>query len=79
MSKNYSAAFFEEIQLLAKFPDTSQLTGIKLHKDADPEMLKAAQSLFDKGLISQKDGGYLTDSGLETSSHLQHVIAALNG
>lgn len=76
--RNCSVAFYEEIKLLAKFPDTSQLTGIKIHKDADPALIQAAQSLFDKGLISQKDGGYLTDSGLETSSHLQHVIAALN-
>jgi len=77
MAKNYSDAFFEEMKLLAKFPEKSQLEGLKVHKDADQPIIQAAQSLFDKGLISQHDGGYLTDSGLEITSHLQHVLIAL--
>ncbi|TEW55991.1 TIGR02647 family protein [Psychromonas sp. RZ22] len=77
MTKNYSDTFFEEIKLLAKFPEKSQLEGLKIHKEAAPSVIQAAQSLFDKGLISQRDGGYLTDSGLETASHLHHVLIAL--
>jgi len=77
MTKNYSDTFFEEMKLLAKFPQTSQLEGLKVHHDAGQPVIQAAQSLFDKGLISQHDGGYLTDSGLEITSHLHHVLVAL--
>lgn len=78
MIKTYSDTFFEEMKLLAKFPEKSQLEGLKIHKEAAPSVIQAAQSLFDKGLTSQHDGGYLTDSGLETAEHLHHVLIALN-
>ena len=78
MTKNYSDTFFEEMKLLAKFPEKSQLEGLKVHKDADQSVVQAAQSLFNKGLTSQHDGGYLTDSGLEVTSHLHHVLIALS-
>ena len=78
MIKNYPDALFEEMKLLAKFPDKSQLEGLKIHHSADPTMISAAKSLFTKGLITQPDGGYLTDSGLETVDHLHHVLATLN-
>jgi uncharacterized protein (TIGR02647 family) len=78
MIKTYSDTFFDEVKLLAKFPEKSQLEGLKVHKDADSTVIQAAQSLFEKGLISQHDGGYLTDSGLEIAEHLHHVILALN-
>lgn len=77
MTINYSDTFFEEMKLLAKFPKESQLEGLKVHKDADQPVIQAAQSLFDKGLISQHDGGYLTNSGIEVTSHLHHVLVAL--
>jgi len=78
MIKNYPDALFEEMKLLAKFPEKSQLEGIKIHNDASQTIINSAKSLFDKGLISQPDGGYLTDSGLETANHLHHVLATLS-
>jgi len=78
MVKIYSDTLFEEMKLLAKFPEKSQLEGIKIHNDADLTVIAAAKSLFDKGLISQPDGGYLTASGLETADHLHHVLATLS-
>jgi len=78
MTKNYSDTLFEEIKLLAKFPTQSQLEGIKIHNDAKEAVINAAKSLFDKGLISQDDGGYLTDSGIETVDHLHRVLATLS-
>lgn len=78
MIKNYSDTVFEEMKLLAKFPVKSQLEGLKIHNDADPSIISSAKSLFEKGLISQPDGGYLTDSGLETVDHLNHVLATLS-
>ena len=77
MIKNYPATVFEEMKLLSKFPLKSMQEGIKLHQDAAPEMLAAAKSLFEKGLISQTDGGYLTDLGLEVTEHLHHVLSSL--
>ena len=62
MIKNYPDALFEEMKLLAKFPEKSQLEGIKIHNDASQTIINSAKSLFVKGLISQPDGGYLTDS-----------------
>lgn len=77
MIKNYPATVFEEMKLLSKFPQKSMQEGIKLHSEAAPEMLAAAKTLFDKGLISQTDGGYLTDLGLEITEHLHHVLSSL--
>jgi len=77
MIKNYSDTLFEEMKLLAKFPTHSQLEGIKVHHDASQAVIVASKSLFDKGLISLPDGGYLTDSGIETVDHLHRVLATL--
>ena len=46
-----------ELDLLLLFPDTSHMQGLKIHRDADPAKIAAAQRLFDKGIISQVDGG----------------------
>lgn len=78
MIKNYSDALFEEMKLLSKFPVESQLEGIKVHKDAHPSIVAAAKSLFDKGLTTKPDGGYLTDSGFETVDHLNRVLVTLS-
>ncbi|WP_019615954.1 TIGR02647 family protein [Psychromonas ossibalaenae] len=78
MIKNYSDTLFEEMKLLSKFPEKSQLEGIKIHQDASPSVITAAKSLFDKGLITQTDGGYLTDSGFETVDHLHRVLVTLS-
>jgi len=78
MIKNYSDTLFEEMKLLSKFPVESQLEGIKVHNDAHPSIINAAQSLFDKGLITKPDGGYLTDSGFETVDHLNHILVTLS-
>jgi uncharacterized protein (TIGR02647 family) len=78
MIKNYHDALFDEMKLLSKFPEKSQLEGIKIHNDASQEIVTSAKALFDKGLTSQPDGGYLTDSGLETVRHLHHVLTTLS-
>lgn len=66
----------EEINLLMKFPDSS-MEGLKIHHTADQWMVDTATRLFDKGLTSQDDGGYLTDLGkeaLETATLLYGLI-----
>jgi uncharacterized protein (TIGR02647 family) len=78
MIKNYSDTLFEEMKLLSKFPTNSQLEGIKIHNEASPKIITTAKSLFDKGLITSPDGGYLTDSGFETVDHLNHILVTLS-
>ena len=62
----FDQALMHELNLLLKFPDTS-MEGLKIHNSADATIIEAAQRLFDKGLITQKDGGYLTDLGREAA------------
>ncbi len=78
MIKAYPEDLFDEIKLLAKFPEESHMEGLKIHHDADPSLITSAKSLFDKGLITQSDGGYLTDMGREMSEHLHTVLATIS-
>ena len=75
---SFTADSIAELNLLLRYPKTS-MEGLKIHHDADVNVVAAAQSLFDKGLTTQKDGGYLTDLGRsasECASSLQNLIAA---
>ncbi|MCK5648984.1 MAG: TIGR02647 family protein [Gammaproteobacteria bacterium] len=78
MIKAYPEDLFDEIKLLAKFPEESHMEGLKIHRDADPVLIKSAKSLFNKGIISQDDGGYLTDSGREMAEHLHMVLDTIS-
>lgn len=73
----FSAEMVDELDLLLKFPNKSLMQGIKVHGDAEPVMVAAAQRLFDKGIISLPDGGYLTDLGHDLFEHAQVVQLAL--
>ena len=75
----FNQTMIDEFTLLAKFPRESKMQGIKLHSDAEPSLLSAAQRLFDKGIIDSPDGGYLTDLGLELIDHVTVVHSALQG
>ncbi len=68
----------EELDLILKFPLDSMMQGIKIHNDAPPSLISAAQRLFDKGIIDQVDGGYLTDLGLDLAEHAQTLQSALS-
>ena len=78
MIKSYPDNLFEEIKLLAKFPQESHMEGLKIHNDADPAVIASAKALFNKGLTTQTDGGYLTDSGREMAEHLHTVLVTMN-
>lgn len=78
MIKTYPETIFDEIKLLAKFPEESHLEGIKIHHDADPVLVASAKSLFNKGFVTQLDGGYLTDSGREMVEHLHTVLDTIS-
>ena len=67
----------DELNLILKFPQKSLMQGLKIHHDASPEMVSAAQRLFDKGIITQPDGGYLTDLGHDLADHASTLASAL--
>ena len=67
----------EELNLILKFPHQSLMQGLKIHHDAAPEVIEAAKRLFDKGIITQPDGGYLTDLGHDLAEHASVIESAL--
>lgn len=73
----YTPALLEELKILCLFNlDTTQ-EGIKVHSSALPEAIAATQRLYDKGLVSQADGGYLTGLGLDAARHAQDLLLIL--
>lgn len=66
-----------ELEVLCLYNLDSTQDGLKVHSSAGAERVAAALRLFEKGLISQDDGGYLTSLGLETAAHAQAVLTVL--
>ncbi len=66
-----------ELNLLLKFPNKSLMQGLKIHHDAEPSAVAAAKRLFDKGIVTLPDGGYLTDLGHDLFEHALVVKMAL--
>ena len=73
----FSSDMIAELNLLLKFPNKSLMQGLKIHNDAGPEAIAAAKRLFDKGIVTLPDGGYLTDLGHDLSEHAQVIKMAL--
>lgn len=73
----FTSDMVAELTLLLKFPNKSLMQGIKIHHDAEPEVVAAAQRLCDKGIVTQPDGGYLTDLGHDLFEHAQVLQLAL--
>ncbi len=71
----YTQALLDELNILRLFSLETMQEGIKIHSSADAGKVAAAQRLFDKGMITLHDGGYLTHRGLEAA---QHAHALLN-
>lgn len=67
-----------ELDLLMLFDLSTSQTGIKIHKTAKPAAIAAAQRLFEKGFITQEDGGYLTSLGIKAAEHTQALFTLLN-
>jgi len=67
----------DEIEVLLRYNlDTTQ--GIKVRRDARQGLIEASERLFNKGLVNQKDGGYLTDLGHEAAEHTQAALRLLS-
>lgn len=66
-----------EIRVLTLFNLDSAMEGIKVHKSADADTVAAISRLYEKGLVTQLDGGYLTDLGIHCAEHLQTALRIL--
>lgn len=73
----YTQALVEEINVLTRYNLDTTREGLKVHKSADPAVIAAVRSLHAKGLVTQEDGGYLTDMGREAAEHVQSALALL--
>ncbi|GMR21155.1 MAG: TIGR02647 family protein [Gammaproteobacteria bacterium] len=74
---HYTKEQMAELDILIYYSLDTTNQGIKVHSTADTEKITAVQRLFDKGLVTQKDGGYLTDLGRKAAEHAQALILML--
>jgi uncharacterized protein (TIGR02647 family) len=73
----YNPDMIHELKMLALFDLSSTQAGIKIHKNAAAADIDAAKRLFEKGLTTLEDGGYLTHLGLEAAEHAQSLCRIL--
>jgi hypothetical protein len=62
---SYTPQNLAELKVLMLFNSPTSLEGIKIHKSAG-------------GFITQVDGGYLTQLGIETAEHAHSLFYLLN-
>lgn len=75
---SFTPGTMEELNLLLQFDSASLDRGIKVHSNARREVIAACKALFERGLVNQPDGGYLTDAGVEALAHAQSLAGLLN-
>lgn len=75
---NFTQENLAELDVLMLYDLSTTQEGIKIHKSAEPTVISAAQRLFEKGFITQVDGGYLTSLGLKAAEHTQSLFTMLN-
>lgn len=73
----YTQEQMEEIDILIRYNLQTTQQGIKVHSNANSEQVQAVKRLFEKGLVTQKDGGYLTDLGRKAAEHAQALVLML--
>ena len=67
-----------EIDILIRYNLQTMQQGIKVHSTASKEQIEAVRRLFEKGLVTQADGGYLTTLGLRAAEHAQALLLMLS-
>ena len=75
----YTPDITAELNILARFNLSTTQEGIKIHSSAAPDVIAATERLFNKGLISQADGGYLTELGRNAAEHAQSLLLIIKG
>ncbi len=73
----YTEDQMAEMDILIRYNLQSTQQGIKVHSRANKGQIAAVQRLFDKGLVTAVDGGYLTDLGRKAAEHAQALLLIL--
>jgi uncharacterized protein (TIGR02647 family) len=75
----YTPEIVEELNMLVRYNLETTQTGIKVHQhEAAPAIVAATKRLYDKGLITQEDGGYLTHLGHEAAEQAHSLLRLLH-
>lgn len=74
---SYTPELIDELNVLILFNLSNHQEGIKVHKEAETSVIAAAQRLYEKELITNTDGGYLTSLGLDAAEHAQTLLTIL--
>ena len=75
---SFTPELVAELEILALFPLDSSQEGLKIHQTAAPKAIAAARRLYEKDLIDQPDGGYLTSLGRDAAQSVQTVLTILS-
>ena len=67
----------EELNLLRRFGMGGPVA-MDVHDNPDPAVVAAAERMHEKGLITQPDGGELTDNGREAVEHMNRLFNLLD-
>jgi uncharacterized protein (TIGR02647 family) len=74
----YTPELLEELNILIRFDLVTNQQGLKVHAHtADVKVISATRRLYDKGLVTQPDGGYLTSLGRNALDHAHAALALL--
>lgn len=73
----YSSDIIAELEILALFDSKNHQDGIKVHSTAEVSAIEAVERLYKKGFVTQSDGGYLTNMGLEAQEHAEALFTML--
>ncbi|MFI3190000.1 TIGR02647 family protein [Crenothrix sp. D3] len=75
----YTQDIVDELNMLVRYNVSTTQEGIKVHKtEAAPAIVAATKRLYDKGLTTEEDGGYLTHLGHEAAEQAQALLDLLH-
>ena len=74
---SFTPDLVEELNILALYDLSTLEEGIKVHKTAEPAAIAATKRLYEKGVITLSDGGYLTSLGLGAAEHTHALLTIL--
>lgn len=74
----YTPEMLEELKVLCLFNLSTTQEGIKVHSSADSGKVAATQRLYERGLVTQSDGGYLTGLGRDAAVQAQGLLTILS-
>ena len=75
---SYTPELLDELNILIRFDLVTNQQGIKVHTHtADAKVIAATRRLYEKGLVTLPDGGYLTSMGRNATVHAHAALTLL--